>query len=242
MVVRLRSQGGEQPGRSGGARANQLALQEAIKELIVRRGLEPGSLLPTEQVLAHELEVSRHPLREAMKALEALGIVDIRHGYGTYVGSVSLGGLEAGLAFRSARSINGDLSDIRDLLEVREVLETGLVARVLDQFDQIDLPALEEAVAEMERHAADGEYSPDADWRFHETLYQPLGNALVLDLLRVFWRVFHAMDGDLPREQAAPEVIASWHRDILEALRSREEPALRRAIGVHFHAIRTRVG
>ncbi|WP_394838080.1 FadR family transcriptional regulator [Pendulispora rubella] len=225
-----------------GARANQQALQESIKKLIVERKLEPGSPLPTEFELMSELGVSRHPLREAMKALEALGIVDIRHGYGTYVGSVSLAGLETGLTFRTARSLKSDLSDIRDLLELREVLESGLVQRVVAAYDRADFVGLEECVAAMEARAHRGEYAPDADWRFHETLYRPLGNELILDLLRVFWRVFHALEEELPVADWSPEMVARWHRTILTALRHRDEAGLRAAIDEHFRGIRVRVG
>jgi len=224
-----------------GARANQRALREAVKGLIVERGLRPGAALPTEAELMRELGVSRHPLREAMKALEAVGIVDIRHGYGTYVGSVPMSALEAGLTFRGALSVRGDFADMRDLLEVREVMETGLVPRVLAAYDELDLDALESAVAAMERAAARGRYAPDEDWRFHETLYRPLGNALVLDLLQVFWKVFQELDADLPRADNTPETTAAWHRAILEALRTRDEPALRAAADDHFRGIRARV-
>jgi DNA-binding FadR family transcriptional regulator len=230
------------PGRRvAGARANQEALREAVKALIVERGLRPGAALPTETELMRELGVSRHPLREAMKALEAVGIVDIRHGYGTYVGSVPMSALKAGLAFRGALSVRGDLTDMRDLLEVREVMETGLVPRVLAAYDDLDLGGLESAVAGMERAAGHGRYAPDDDWRFHETLYRPLGNALVLDLLQVFWKVFQELDDDLPRAASTPEATAAWHRAILEALRAKDEPALRAAAAEHFSDIRARV-
>ena len=228
-------------GRRAGARANQRALQEAITGLIVDRGLAPGAPLPTELELMQELEVSRHPLREAMKALEALGIVDIRHGYGTYVGSAVLSGLETGLAFRGALSVQGDYTDIRNLLELREVLEAGLVGRVLAAAGEIDVAALEAAVTDMERAAGAGHYAPDSDWAFHETLYRPLGNTLVLDLLQVFWRVFHALDGQLPRAGDTPAVTAGWHRRILDALRAGDEDAMRAAVVEHFRGIRARV-
>ncbi|EHR60370.1 transcriptional regulator [Saccharomonospora cyanea NA-134] len=228
-------------GRRHGARANQRALQEAIKRLIVERELAPGAALPTEVELMKELDVSRHPLREAMKALEAVGIVDIRHGYGTYVGSMPLTGLEAGLAFRGALSLRGDYADIRDLLEVREVLESGLVGRVLDAYDRLDLDELTATVTAMEREAEQGRYAPEADWRFHETLYRPLGNDLVLDLLRVFWRVFNTLDPELPRANDTPLLTARRHRAILEALRARDEAALRAAVDDHFRGIRARV-
>lgn len=224
-----------------GARANQRALQESIKRLIVERGLTAGSPLPPERELTEELAVSRHPLREAMKALEALGIVDIRHGHGTYVGSVSLSGLEAGLAFHSVLSARGDLSDIRDLVEVRQVLETGLIPRVLAAYDDIDIAALTGAVEAMETAAAAGEYEPDADWRFHEALYRPLHNKLVLDLLKVFWRVFDSLNPHLPREQDSPRTNAGWHRAILDALTRRDEAALTAAVTEHFRGIRARV-
>jgi DNA-binding FadR family transcriptional regulator len=228
-------------GRRPGARANQRALQEAITGLIVERGMAPGAPLPTELELMQELDVSRHPLREAMKALEALGIVDIRHGYGTYVGSAVLSGLEAGLAFRGALSVQGDYTDIRNLLELREVLEAGLVGRVLAAAGEIDMAALEAAVAEMERAAADGRYAPAQDWVFHETLYRPLGNTLVLDLLQVFWRFFNALDARLPRAGDTPAVTAGWHRRILDALRAGDEDAMRAAVVEHFQGIRARV-
>ncbi|WP_028936549.1 FCD domain-containing protein [Pseudonocardia spinosispora] len=227
--------------RPTGARANQHALQEAVKRLIVDRGLEPEAPLPTESELMRELGVSRHPLREAMKALQALGIVDIRHGYGTYVGSAAFSGLEAGLAFRGALSVRGDQTDIRNLLEVREVLESGLVGRVLAAHHEIDFAALDAAVAAMEREAASDRYAPDQDWLFHETLYRPLGNPLVLELLQVFWRVFNTLDGQLPRAGDTPSVTAGWHRELLEALRGGDAATVQAAMREHFRGIRARV-
>lgn len=205
------------------------------------KGLAAGAPLPTESELMSELGVSRHPLREAMKALEAVGIVDIRHGYGTYVGSVPFSALEAGLSFRTALSVRGDHADIRDLLEVREVLETGLAGRVLAAYGRLDLAALEGHVSAMERAAQQGRFAPEEDWAFHETLYRPLGNTLVLDLLQVFWKVFAALDGDLPRAPDAPAATARWHRGILEALRSRDGAALHEAVAGHFRGITARL-
>jgi DNA-binding FadR family transcriptional regulator len=228
-----------QPRR--GASENQRALQEAIKELIVRRGLAPGSLLPTETELMAELSVSRHPLREAIKALQALGIVDIRHGLGTYVGTPSFSPLEAGLTFHSHLSLRGDLRDIGDLVQIREVLETGLVRQVLALVDDADFDTLEGAVATMEREAAEGRYSPEADWVFHKTLYAPLRNELISDLLRVFWSVFDKVNAELPRAVESPQVAAAAHRNILDALRGGDAQVLTAAVADHFTDIRERI-
>jgi DNA-binding FadR family transcriptional regulator len=224
-----------------GAASKQRALREAIQRLIVERGLAPGDALPTEPELAAQLGVSRHPLREAMKALQAIGIVDVRHGYGSYVGSAALAGLEAGLSFRGTLSARGDLSDLRDLLEMRELLESGLVGRVLAAHDEIDFAGLEAAVASMEDEAALGRYAPDHDWSFHERLYRPLGNRMVLELLEVFWRVFRTVDPMLPQPGESPAETAALHRRILDALRTGEAGTVQRAIDQHFRAIRGRI-
>jgi DNA-binding FadR family transcriptional regulator len=219
----------------------QRALQGAVKRLIVDRGLAPGAPLPPEFELMRELGVGRNRLREAMKALQALGIVEIRHGHGTYVGSLSLSALQAGLEFRTGLSVAGDLRDVRDLLQLREILETGLVADVLRYADELDYSTLERAVATMEADATDDKQAPHADWLFHKTLYEPLDNALLIQLLHVFWSVFDKLGDQLARTTEHPRVTARWHRAILTAVRERDEDALRAAMADHFQGIRARL-
>ena len=77
-------------GRARGAAGNQCFIRDQMKSFILERGLKAGDPLPNEQELMAQLGVGRHPLREAMKALQAVGIIEIRHGYGTYVGQVTL--------------------------------------------------------------------------------------------------------------------------------------------------------
>lgn len=216
-------------------------LEDRITELIFELDLAPGEAMPPENQLVERLGAGRNSVREALRALHTRGIVDIRHGYGTYVGSVPFSALEAGLSFRTALSVRGDHADIRNLLEVREVLETGLAGRVLAAYDRIDLAALEKQVAAMERAAEEGRYAPEQDWAFHETLYRPLGNELVLDLLQVFWKVFATVDADLPRAPDAPTSTARWHRGILDALRARDEATLHEAVAGHFRGITARL-
>jgi DNA-binding FadR family transcriptional regulator len=227
-------------GRTG-ARANQQALQQAIREYIVESRLDPGVPLPAEAELMDRFGVSRHPLREAMKALEAVGIVDIRHGYGTFVGSGSLASLRDGLQFRAALSLHGDLAAIRELLQVRRALETGLVDEVLAHRDELDLPALRVAVDRLEKAATTDEYQADADWTFHRLLYEPIGNGLVLEMLEVFWTVFHRLDRVLPVGSATPPVIAGWHVEILGAIESGDRDRLSAAVAAHFDGISERL-
>ena len=73
---------------------------DRIKEYILTNRLAPGDPLPTENELSEQLKVSRSRIREAVKTLSALDIVEVRHGYGTYVGRMSFSAMVESLAFR----------------------------------------------------------------------------------------------------------------------------------------------
>jgi DNA-binding FadR family transcriptional regulator len=224
---------------SGGGTSKQEAIRSAVVSYITDHGLVAGDPLPPEAALMTALGVGRNALREAMKSLQAIGIVDIRHGFGTYVGSSSLRSLEAGLAYRATVSARGDLREVLNLLEVRRLVELGLTDRVFAEVR--DLEPLERIVVEMEQRAAAGEYFADLDWRFHEALYEPLGNALVVELLGVFWAVFTRVESELPGHRYTPAAAAGWHRDIYEALRAGDRDHYLAAFGRHFADIGDRV-
>ncbi|WP_433162102.1 FadR/GntR family transcriptional regulator [Kribbella sp. CA-247076] len=228
--------------RARGAAGNQTFIRDQMKSYILERGLKAGDPLPNEQELMAQLGVGRHPLREAMKALQAVGIIEIRHGYGTYVGEVSLQSLEDGLAFRMSQSMAGDLRDVQNVLEVRQAIEVGLADDVVAYFSSHGYGTLEPIVERMEAKADAGEYFPDEDWAFHQALYEPLGNALVIDLLSVFWRTFSQVDARLPGARYSPADAAAWHRDLLVALESGDPDSFARSMKKHFNGIHTRLG
>jgi DNA-binding FadR family transcriptional regulator len=228
-------------GRPRGGVGTQGVIREQIKAFILERGLKAGDPMPNEQELMALLDVGRHPLREAMKALQALGIIEIRHGYGTYVGNVSLQSLEDGLAFRMSQSMAGDLKEVRDVLEVRQALEVGLAEEVVKHFTGAGYGELERIVERMEAKASSGEYFPDEDWAFHQALYEPLGNALIIDLLSVFWRTFAQVDARMPGARYSPADAAKWHRDLLESLKTGQPEDFARSMKHHFGGIHTRL-
>ncbi len=102
-----------------------------------------------------DLGVSRNSVREALKALQALDIVEIRHGYGTYVGQASLTPLVDGLTFRTLALLGDDAHALGEILQVREVLEEGLIRRITPPLTDADLDALEEIVVRMEAAGRD---------------------------------------------------------------------------------------
>jgi DNA-binding FadR family transcriptional regulator len=226
--------------RLAAARTSRIVRDE-LMALILERGLAPGELLPTEFELVEDLGVSRNSVREALKALQALDIVEIRHGHGTYVGGLSLNPLADGLAFRTLQRIGRDARAVSELLETREALEDGLIRRVAASIPDADIDALETVTAAMEAKAGRNEDFAEEDRQFHELLYRSLDNQIVVQLLRAFWDVFHRVNDRLGGEDPDLPETARRHRAILAALRSRDVDGAQRAMTEHFRNIDARV-
>ncbi|GAA5701305.1 MULTISPECIES: FadR/GntR family transcriptional regulator [Streptomyces] len=216
-------------------------LQERIKKLIIDRRLPSGAVLPTEPELMKLLGASRNSVREALKALQAMGIVEIRHGFGTYVGPMSMAPMIEGLAFRTVAGHRRGEDSLLQLLELREAMETGLVSRLAGRVAPRDLVELDGLVDRMEREAAEGAGLAETDRAFHATLYRGLGNVLLSEVLEAFWDAFHRVRTDLADVPQDPRVTCRQHREILDAVRSGDSIRAEEAIREHFGNIRTRL-
>jgi DNA-binding FadR family transcriptional regulator len=217
------------------------AAQARIKQYIVRHRLQPGDPIPTETALARELGISRNSLREALKALATAGVVETRHGLGTYVGQASLGPLIDGMAFNLLQNIGRDTRTLREMLQLREILEGALVRRVIGLHTDEQIARLEECVVRMEADAERETMDADVDRSFHDTLYEPLDNHVVTLILHAFWDVQEAVILQLSDVPALAAANARWHRDILEAVRRGDADGAAAAMREQFTGIRTRL-
>jgi DNA-binding FadR family transcriptional regulator len=218
-------------------------VQQAVKDLIHAKGLAVGDPLPTESELMDELGIGRNSVREALKALQAVGIVDVRHGFGTFVGRMSLAGLVDELAFHSRMTLQDSRNHLGHLIEIREVLECGLVQRLIDDRlgTGLTMGLAAEVMATMEAEAAVGEVSPQTDRLFHDVLYRPLGNPLVGQLLGAFWDVYHRLSDDLGWPDETPADVARKHREIYTAVTAGDRAAAAVAMRAHFDGVRARL-
>jgi DNA-binding FadR family transcriptional regulator len=216
-------------------------VQDRIKRFIIERGFRPGDPLPAEADLARALGVSRPSLREAMKALQILGVVETRHGSGTFVGRFSFSPMVDGLIFRIRSDIGRDVQTIHDLLEIRMTLENALVARIAAAPDPAHLSELRGIVERMERQAEDEAEFFQEDWLFHEALYRPLGNALLVRLIQAFWEILSRVRAELPFVPVPLATTAADHRRILSALEAGDPVAATKAMTTHFDGILSRI-
>lgn len=216
------------------ARRTGDTVQDRIVALIHDRRLQPGEAMPTEPQLMDVLGASRNSVREAIRALQALGIVEIRHGYGTFVGKASLDVLSPSLEFRIRSGPQGGIRALHDLVEVREIVEVGLIARVAGTTNGTRLAALDALVTAMKTDL-------EADRAFHALLYENCGNELVLQLIDLFWQVYHQVEPLLGAPGGDMEDVVVNHRRIVDALRAQDPAAAQEAMSRHFTDVKSRI-
>lgn len=218
-------------------------VQESIKQLIFETGLLPGDPMPTEFEFMKALGVSRNSVREAMKVLEALGIVVIKRGTGMFVGEITLDGFVEQLEFHGRLSHLNGRDNLNNVLEIRELLEVGLVDQLMTTgaLSDMDLKLMEELTVRMEMEALSGETSPALDSEFHHSLYVSLGNPIVNKLLNAFWTIFNSLEDTLRPTTETPVAIAEKHREILEAVKEGNRERAAAAMTAHFADIHHRL-
>src|SRR5439155_6197090 len=132
-----------------------------IQQRLERGELKPGDQLPSERVLAEQLQVSRPSVREALRSLELLGVTESRPGGGTFMRIASPDALLRPLTALTRAH------DIEDILEVRALLEPALAELAARRANDEDVAALRAILREQEQKVARGESFVEEDTRFH---------------------------------------------------------------------------
>ncbi|HUX86058.1 MAG TPA: FadR/GntR family transcriptional regulator [Chloroflexota bacterium] len=214
------------------------AVQDQIKQYILDQQLGPGDALPPETHFARTLGISRSSVREAVKALESLGILETRPGKGLFVRGFSLDPILDNLAY----GILFDRSSVIDLLRVREYLEAGLVEDAMVALSPIQHEKLRQLIDRMRQRSEQHQDISGEDQAFHQIIAEATGNNLLILLLDVFWTVF----GRLRRQsvEVDPGLATTWlnHQRILDAIENNDGVAARRAIIGHFADLHRRLG
>ncbi len=187
----------------------------AVVEQVASLRLQPGDRLPTERFLAETLSVGRSTIREAIRKLQALGIVETRQGSGTYlVRAISADTIHIPLAIDTSQLRDGLLQT----LDVRRGLEAEASALAAVRRTSEDLSVLEDRLAEMERvHLSQGSAGRE-DLAFHLAIYDcthnPLFHQLLAQMREAFERFWHK---PFDRPDFALRSF-SFHRELYDAI------------------------
>jgi DNA-binding FadR family transcriptional regulator len=212
------------------------ALQEYVKSYILTNNLKPGDSLPSEGQLARDLQVSRGSVREAIKALEALGVIEVRHGDGIFVRPMNFDAILKVLSYNN----RVDAGTILDLLQVRKWLEVAIMEDIIAGMDDGSLRELEQIFHDWQANLYDDD-SGRYDRAFHRALNNVVGNPTLTLFLDIFWVAFHnAVD---PSIKAIPDaqLTLDEHRRIVEAIKANDVAAARQALLDSYMNIDTRL-
>lgn len=207
----------------------------AIKDYIIQARLQPGDPLPTESKMCESLGVSRSSVREAVRTLVALDIVEVRHGHGMFVGAASMHPMVESLVFRGMLNPGDDFRSLLEVVEVRESLDLAFAQHVVDAWRGRRSRELHEAVDAMERLAADGKLFPEQDRFFHSKLLEPVENQMFRQLTEAFWDV-HTLTAPRIGAQRPVDIedTAIAHRAMLAAAEQGDADSYREAVHAHY--------
>lgn len=152
---------------------------EQIKQMILEEKLLPGERLPSERELADMLGVSRPPVREALKALATLKIVDIRVGEGTFLNN---GKDKLMLDFFQLKNLQMKFA-VSELIEARLFLEMEIVDLAAQRRDEQDLERIEESFNNTLNYEDNPEAFLNADFEFHLAIAEAAKNAYLSEML-----------------------------------------------------------
>jgi GntR family transcriptional repressor for pyruvate dehydrogenase complex len=214
------------PVRTRGAVEGAVAL---IAERIHAGELQIGERLPSERTLASQLEVSRRTLREAIKSLVQVGVLDVKPGAGggTFVcsDSVPIGLVTKPTEFR--------LNEISHVLETRRLVEPA-VAQLAAIFAEVEDFALMERTIDLQREAEDPARQLRFDTRFHILIARATGNPVVVEMMKDILAKIEVAREMALSGPADPELAVDVHEQTLAALRSRDPEQVEAAMDEHL--------
>jgi GntR family transcriptional repressor for pyruvate dehydrogenase complex len=205
-----------------------------IKAMIRSGELGPGDRLPPEKELSEELGLSRSSLREAVKALEIIRVLDVRRGDGTYVTSLTPDVLLDAVSF--VVDLHQDAS-VLELFEVRRILEPAAAALASRQATPDDIGHLRELLAQISGTTPVDELVAH-DEVFHRAIAELAGNAYLASLLDTLssstlrariWR-------GLTQEGSTERTLAE-HRAIVDALAAGDAALVAAHVTLHINGV-----
>jgi GntR family transcriptional repressor for pyruvate dehydrogenase complex len=210
----------------------RLKLSEQIAQQILGQiadgTLRPGDRLPTESQLAEQLGVGRSTLREALRSLSGMGLVDIRHGQGVFV---AMDASHVGLRRLFDWALMLGSREIVNLVDARRVLEIQIAALATERATPADLGRLAACVQDM-RAARTRQALHEADVAFHLALAEASQNDVFVHIVRTLRDLVQRMSRQSPNTRAAR---LAEHERILRAVMAGDVEGASQAMRDHFH-------
>jgi GntR family transcriptional regulator, transcriptional repressor for pyruvate dehydrogenase complex len=206
---------------------------QQLQRMIVDGLFQPGEKLPPERELAEMLQVSRGSLRDAIRTLELMGLVEPRQGEGTVVVDPTAKSLINPLATVLLRQ----RELVSDLLEFRRMIEPTLAARASVNASEEEIAAMQEILRRQKEKMDRGELAIDEDSEFHYAIAQAARNSVVLKVLDAFMDLLRESRERSLQADGRLQKSFTGHRQILTAIRRRDRAAAEQAMRRHIEDV-----
>jgi len=204
-----------------------------VKQLIAEGRLKTGDRLPPERELAEKFVVSRTSVREALRALESLGLIEIRPGEGTFVRQVSVDALVGPLALM----MTSQREAIGELFEARRVLEPAIAALAASRATPDEVQEMERILENQAREVAAGRTGLAEDAAFHTAVGAAAHNHAITRIVHAIMDLLTQSREESLNTPGRPTRSHQDHRRILQSIARRNSSAARQAMLDHLVAV-----
>ena len=179
------------------------------------------------------LTVGRSSLREAIKTLSALGVLEIRRGTGTFIGDGDTSILTKPLAW----GVFLNQTNIQHVIEARSVIEVALAGWAAERATEGQIDTMRRLLDELDTASDDMERYVELDLAYHLAIAEAAHNEMMANVLRMFQNVLRAWMEATYEEAGDTKESMALHRDIFEAIRSRKVNQAQDAMSKHTSGI-----
>lgn len=208
-------------------------IQEQLKLYIIENGMKSGDPFSTEYDLAEKLGISRTAIREALKKLEALGIIEVKIGVGRFIREFNFEVILKGLPY----NLEMDIKNFREILEVRFCLESWFIAKDINKFTKESIARSKEILKKLEFQVLNNfkeKELVETHSQFHCTLYKNSDNSLLINLIKIFstiQRNLTLLHGYKTKDR---NLFIRQHKLLLEAIEKRDSRLAQKILEEHF--------
>ena len=201
---------------------------------LIRQGvLKPGERLPSERVLADQLQVSRSSVREALRSLELQGLVISKRGSGTFINTDNLESMVALLA----STLTSGADTLKHIFEMRHMLEPQIAALAAQRANKQEVAELESILEEQVKEIADGGTGVDSDTAFHFAMASATHNSALVKVVSAVEDILRRSRNQSLQEPGRPQRSLASHREILGMIHSGDAAGARRAMEYHLTTV-----
>jgi GntR family transcriptional repressor for pyruvate dehydrogenase complex len=202
-------------------------LVEHLRAYVVEAGLSAGDRLPSERELSERLRVSRASVRQAIVALEVQGVLEVKHGEGTFLRTARVDTLPI-----------SQLADLKrrlpDILDAREAIEVKLAELAAQRRTKSDLAAIDAALGKMEQEIENGTAGEQGDHNFHQSVVRAARSELLARMYAMILKDIELSSHETVDQIGTPTTLLEQDRRIGDAIRARDGLGAARAMRDHL--------